>query len=41
MKEIRGLGEDLTILIIAHRVSTLKDCDQVFELLDGEIKLKY
>jgi ATP-binding cassette subfamily B protein len=32
MEAIEGLGEDLTILIIAHRLSTLKNCDRVLKL---------
>lgn len=38
MQAINDLGEDLTILIIAHRLTTLKDCTQVVELGDGGIK---
>lgn len=38
MQAIENLSEDLTILIIAHRLSTLKNCSQVVELNDGEIK---
>ena len=32
MESIINLKNDLTILIIAHRVTTLKNCDQIFEL---------
>jgi ATP-binding cassette subfamily B protein len=32
MQAIEDLGQDLTILIIAHRLSTLSICDQVVEL---------
>jgi ATP-binding cassette, subfamily B, bacterial PglK len=34
MKAIESLGDNITILIIAHRVSTLKNCDKVVELVD-------
>jgi len=32
MEAIEGLGKDLTILIIAHRLTTLKGCDQIIQL---------
>ena len=38
MQSIEGLNKDLTILIIAHRLTTLKNCTQVVELGDGGIK---
>jgi ATP-binding cassette, subfamily B, bacterial PglK len=38
MNSIKELKNDLTILIIAHRLSTLKDCDKVIELENGNIK---
>lgn len=38
MEAIECLGGDLTILMIAHRISTLKNCTQIVELGDGEIK---
>ena len=38
MQSIESLGRDLTILIIAHRLTTLKNCDQIVELGDGGIK---
>lgn len=37
MQSIEKLGDDLTILVIAHRLSTLKNCDMVVELNDGRI----
>jgi len=37
MEAIEGLGDNLTILIIAHRLTTLKNCTQVVELGDGGI----
>ena len=38
MEAIESLGHDLTILIIAHRLTTLKNCTQVVVLGDGGIK---
>ena len=38
MQAIEGLSEDLTVLIIAHRLSTLRNCTQIVELSDGGIK---
>ena len=38
MEAIESLGHQLTLLIIAHRLSTLKNCSQVVELGDGGIK---
>ena len=32
MVAIKNLSNDLTILIIAHRISTLKNCSQIIEL---------
>jgi len=37
MKAIGALNENLTIIIIAHRLSTVKNCDIIFELENGEI----
>jgi ABC-type multidrug transport system fused ATPase/permease subunit len=38
MQAIEGLSQDLTLLIIAHRVTTLKNCTQIIELGEGRIK---
>ena len=38
MEAIEVLGEHLTVLIIAHRVTTLKQCTQIVELSNGGIK---
>ena len=40
MESIENLGRDLTILIIAHRLTTLKGCDQIVELKAGEVIIK-
>lgn len=37
MEAIEGLGKDLTILMIAHRLSTLENCDIIVRLEDGKI----
>jgi len=38
MQVIEGLSEDITLLIIAHRLTTLKNCTQIVELGDSGIK---
>lgn len=38
MKAIENLGDDLTIIIVAHRLTTLKSCTQIIQLEDGRIK---
>jgi len=38
MQSIEGLNKDLTLLIIAHRISTLKNCTQIIELDNNGIK---
>ena len=37
MRTIEALEKDLTILIIAHRLSTLKSCDRILRIKDGKI----
>jgi ATP-binding cassette subfamily B protein len=31
-------NKDVTIIMVAHRLSTLKACDRIYELVDGEIR---
>jgi ABC-type multidrug transport system fused ATPase/permease subunit len=38
MRAIEGLGKDLTVLIIAHRLTTLKNCSQIVELGESGIR---
>jgi ATP-binding cassette subfamily B protein len=37
MSSIESLSEDLTVLIIAHRVTTLKNCSKIVQLRDGRV----
>ncbi len=37
MSAIDGLNKELTIIIVAHRLSTLSNCNQIIELSEGEI----
>lgn len=37
MDAIEGLGRDLTILIIAHRLSTVSRCDMIVQLENGKV----
>jgi len=37
MDIFNNLGKDITVLIIAHRVTTLTDCDKIYEIKDGSI----
>lgn len=38
MNSIEKLNKDLTLLIIAHRITTLKNCNQIIEIENGMIK---
>ena len=38
MKAVHNFGKDITIIIIAHRLSTVKKCDKIFLLDKGELK---
>jgi ATP-binding cassette subfamily B protein len=37
MKAIANLDQDLTVIIIAHRVSTLEYCNKIIELNNGNL----
>lgn len=37
MQAIEGLSHDLTLIIIAHRLTTLKNCTEIVELSEGRI----
>jgi ATP-binding cassette, subfamily B, bacterial PglK len=38
MKSVNALDPDLTIVIIAHRLTTLKGCDEIFQVENGVIR---
>ena len=38
MEAIESLSDELTVIIVAHRLTTLKHCTEVVELEDGRIK---
>jgi ABC-type multidrug transport system fused ATPase/permease subunit len=37
MQSIEGLGDDITIVMVAHKMASLRSCDQIIELRDGAI----
>jgi len=37
MGSVAALGKDITIVMIAHRLTTLKDCDRIIHLENGRI----
>lgn len=38
MEAVHNLGHEITIILIAHRLSTVKACDMIFLLEKGELK---
>ena len=38
MEAVHNLGHEITIILIAHRLSTVNACDTIFLLEDGELK---
>jgi len=40
MIAINNLSKDITIILIAHRLNTVKNCDIIFQLDKGKLKNK-
>ncbi len=40
VESINTLAKKVTLIVIAHRVSTLKSCNKIYEIADGKAKLK-
>jgi len=38
MEAIENMSDEVTVIIVAHRLTTLKNCSQIVELEDGHIK---
>ena len=38
MNAVSNIGKHITIILIAHRLNTVKKCDQIFLLAKDEIK---
>ncbi len=36
-KELKALDGEITTIIVAHRFTTLKDCDHIYEIINGQV----
>jgi ABC-type multidrug transport system fused ATPase/permease subunit len=37
MEAVNNLGKDITIIMIAHRLSTMRKCDTIFKINEGKL----
>jgi len=37
MEAVNNLGGDITIIIIAHRLSTVRSCDKIYMMQHGQV----
>ena len=37
MEAVNNLGQDTTVILIAHRLSTVRQCDQIYIMERGEV----
>ena len=40
MNELNNLDKNLTIIIVAHRLDTLNECDMILEVKNRQVILK-
>ena len=38
MEAVQNIRKDITIIMIAHRLSTVKNCDNIYILENGKLK---
>ena len=40
MEAIKKLKKDKTLIIVAHRLKSIDDCDYIYKIENGELNLK-
>ncbi|NGP18512.1 ATP-binding cassette domain-containing protein [Devosia aurantiaca] len=35
---LEGLSDDVTVIMVAHRLTTLRNCEHIIEIADGQVK---